>query len=324
MGLAGQNQVRHMYVGDAPSGVSTLATLKSAGVASDLIVLSADGSSVSAGEDFKLFQKDTLGNVVSSDTIKAANVISAKSIAYEAAENKAVTISALTVDVNSLYTVKIEISQHGSLSQEDTYLKQGYYKAVTGNTAEDIVDGLIASLNRNFSREVGATASENPYFDFSKTGSGASAALVVTGKTQGTNFDGDKFIKVVDSFSVDISCETYPTVEVTTPAKDGKGTGFQVVEMEHYLIGERGDYLRESHYPYNLPQVGQFADVSSNYNLIEIAYFDEGRDEAKKSKKGLTIAVPFTTLGANTKVNSVIADLNTILGAGTVDALPTS
>ena len=56
----------------------------------------------------------------------------------------------------------------------------------------------------------------------------------------------------------------------------------------------------------------------------EIAYFDEGRDEAKKSKKGLTIAVPFTTLGANTKVNSVIADLNTILGAGTVDALPTS
>ena len=324
MGLAGQNQVRHMYVGDAPSAVESLATLKSAGVPSDLIILGADGDDVAAGKDFKLFQKDTLGNVVSSDTIKAANVISAKSIAFEAAQNKAVTISSLTVDVNTLYTVNIEIEQFGSLSHEDTYLKQGYYKAVSGDDQEAIVDGLIASLNRNFSREVGATATSNPYFDFSKSGSGASAALVVTGKTQGTNFDGDKFTKVVDSFNVDISCETYPTVAVTTPASSGKGTGFQVVEMEHYLIGERGDFYREAHYPHNLAQVGQFADASASYNLIEIAYFDEGRDEAKKSKKGLTIAVPFTNLASNTKINSVIADLNTILGAGTVDTLATS
>ena len=324
MGLAGQNQVRHMYVGDAPSGVSTLATLKSAGVASDLIVLSADGSAVAEGGSFKLFQKDSLGNVVSSDTIKSKNVLSAKSVAHEAAANKAVTISGLTVDVNTLYTVNIEIYQHGSLSQEDTYLKQGYYKAASGDDEEAVVDGLIASLNRNFSREIGANASSNPYFDFSKTGSGASSALVITGKTQSSNFDGDKYIKVVDSFSVDISCDTYPTVAVTTAAFSGKGTGFQVVEMEHFLLGERGDTQRLNGYPYNLPQVGKFADAASSYNIIEISYFDEGRDEAKKSKKSLTIAVPFTTLGANSKINSVIADLNTILGANTVDALATS
>jgi|TARA_R110002051_G_scaffold233424_1_gene294976 hypothetical protein len=324
MGLAGQNQVRHMYVGDAPSGVSTMATLKSAGVSSDLIILSADGSAVAAGGSFKLFQKDALGNVISSDTIKADNVLSAKSVAHVAAANKAVTISSLSVDVNTLYTVKIEIDQHGSLSQEDTYLKQGYYKAVTGDDAEAIVDGLIASLNRNFSREIGATSSSNPYFSFSKTGTAGSAALVVTGKTQSSKFDGNKHIKVVDSFSVDIACDTYPSVEVTTAANSGKGTGFQIVEMEYYLLGERGDAYRTNGYPFNLTAKGAFADSSKSYNLIEVSYYDEGRDEAKKSKKGLTIAVPFTTLAGNSKINAVIADLNTVLGSGTVETLATS
>ena len=184
--------------------------------------------------------------------IKADNVKHAKSVAYEAPVNKKVTISGLTVDDNSLYTVNIEIDQHGSLSQEDTYLKQGYYKAAAGNDQEAIVDGLISSLNRNFSREVGATASDNPYFTFSKTGSGATAALVIEGKTDLSKFDANKHIKVVDSFKVDVSCETYPTVTITEAGSAGKGTGVQVMEMEYFLLGERGDTYRTNGYPHNL------------------------------------------------------------------------
>jgi hypothetical protein len=157
MGLAGQNQVRHMYVGQAPEAtVTSLATLKSAGVANDLVLLGADGAAVAAGKAFKMYQKDALGNIISSDTIKPDNVLDVKSVAYTAATPKVVTISALTVDASTLYTVNILIKGHGSLSPEDEYLKQGYYKAASGNDQEDIVDGLIASLNRNFSREIGA------------------------------------------------------------------------------------------------------------------------------------------------------------------------
>ena len=298
MGLAGQNQVRHMYVGQAgdPANISAIAK-------NDLVIFSADGSAVAPGADFKLFSKDALGNVISSDTIKADNVLHVKSVAYAAAVNKAVTISALTVDVNTLYTVNIEIEQHGSLSQEDTYLKQGYYKAAAGDDQEAVVDGLIASLNRNFSREIGANASSNPY-----------------------NFDGDKYIKIVDSFKVDISCETYPTVAVTTAASSGKGTGHQVVEMEYFLLGERGDTYRKNAYPHDIVGPGLVSTKDGKYNLIEIAYFDEGRDEAKKSKKGLTLAVEYSGTEADnaSAVNTIVADLNTILGSGSIDALPTS
>tara|TARA_R110002060_G_scaffold50419_1_gene61209 strand:- start:27230 stop:28192 length:963 start_codon:yes stop_codon:yes gene_type:complete len=320
MGLAGQNQVRHMYVGTAD--VADLAALK-AGSANSLVLLGADGNAVAAGKAFKLFQKDALGNIISSDTIKTDNVLDVKSVAYTAATPKAVTISALTVDAGTLYTVNIEIQGHGSLSPEDIYLKQGYYKAASGDDQEAIVDGLIASLNRNFSREVGATASTNRSFTFAKTGSGASAALVVTGKADAADFDGDKKIKVYDDFNVDITCTTYPTVTVTTAFSAGVGTGYQVVEMERYLLGERGDAYRTNGYPHNIVGPDLVSTASGSYDLIEISYFDEGRDEAKKSKKNLTIAMP-TAVIPNTNVNSVIADLNTILGAGSVDTIKAS
>jgi hypothetical protein len=324
MGLAGQNQVRHMYVGNAPAAtVTDLTTLKSAGVANDLVLLGADGSAVASGGSFKLFSKDALGNIISSDTIKAENVSDVRSVAYTAAVNKAVTISALTVDVNTLYTVNIEIQGHGSLSPEDTYLKQGFYQAVTGNDQEDIVDGLIVSLNRNFKREVGATADSNRSFTFSKTGSGATSALVVTGKADSTNFDGDKKIQVYIDFTVDINCSTYPTVVITANGSKGVGTGFQIVEMEYFLLGERGDCFRTNGYPFNIVGPDLASNKDGSYDVIEISYFDEGRDEAKKSKKGLTIAVPTAAI-PNANVNGVIADLNTILGAGSVSTIKAS
>lgn len=322
MGLAGQNQVRHIHVGQAVDHANQAAL--EGGSSADLTVFSADGGAVAAGGDFKLFQLGADGVVISSDTIKASNVLDARSVAHVAAVNKVVTISSLTVDANTLYTVKIEISGHGSLSPEDTYLKQGSYKAASGDDQEAIVDGLIVSLNRNFSREVGATASTNPYFTFSKTGTGATAALLVTGKAYTTGFDGDKRTKIYDDFSVDISCETYPTVAVTTAANPGVGTGYQVLEMEHYLLGERGDFYREMGYPHNIAGPGLNASAASSYNFVEISYYDEGRDEAKKSKKTLTIASVFTNLAGNAALNTLIADLNTILGAGTVDALATA
>jgi hypothetical protein len=203
-------------------------------------------------------------------------------------------------------------------------MKQGYYKAVSGDDAEAVVDGLIASLNRNFAREVGANATSNPYFTFAKTGSGSTAALTVEGKLFSSNFDGDKKIKIYNEFDVDISCETYPTVTITNAASEGSGTGYQVVEMEYFLLGERGDTYRLNGYPNNIVGPGLASDPSKSYNFIEIAYYDEGRDEAKKSKKGLTIASEFTNLAGNAQLNAVITDLNTILGASTVDALATS
>lgn len=316
MGLS-SGQVRHMYVGTAD--VADFAALK-AGTANSLVLLGADGGAVAAGKDFKLFQKDALGNIISSDTIKADNVLRARSVAYTTFALRKYTVSALTVDANTLYTVNIFISGFGSLSPEDEYLKQGFYKAAAGDDQEAIVDGLISSLGRNFSREVGATATTNKNFTFSKTGTGATAALVVEGKVDDTGFDGNKKTRVFTDFTLDVSATTYPTVTITEAGSKGVGTGYQVVRSEYELLGERGDTMRLGAYPNNIVGPALVSVPTGTYDLIEISYYDEGRDEAKKSNKQLTIAMS-TASAPNALVNSVIADLNTILGASSVDTI---
>ena len=316
MGLS-SGQVRHMYVGTAD--VADFAALK-AGTANSLVLLGADGGAVAAGKDFKLFQKDALGNIISSDTIKVDNVLRARSVAYTTFALRKYTVSALTVDANTLYTVNILISGFGSLSPEDEYLKQGFYKAAAGDEQEAIVDGLIASLARNFSREVGATATTNKNFTFSKTGSGSTAALVVEGKVDDTGFDGNKKTRVFTDFSLDVNATTYPTVALTEAGSKGVGTGYQVVRSEYELLGERGDTMRLGAYPNNIVGPALVSVPSGTYDLIEISYYDEGRDEAKKSNKQLTIAMS-TADAPNAAVTSVIADLNTILGASSVETI---
>jgi len=310
MGLAGQNQVRHMYVAaDALDGTSSdIATFRAGASVGDLICLSADGTPTAAGEPFKFFLK-TADGIVSSDTIKPGNILSAKALDYAAQTLKAGTISSLpTPAAGQLITTEIIISGFGSYSVEDEYVKKGFYKVGTGDDQEAVVDGLIASLNRNFSREPGADATSNPIFTFSKTGSTTTAALVITEKAQ-DDFDKNKRTRKQTQFTVNMSGLTSVPTIAYIGGYAGVGTSEQVQEMEFYLMGERGDFYRGAGYPHNFDQAYQ-AVAGTNYNLIELAYFDEGRDEAKKSKKQLTLAIPFVNLAGNANVNLVVADVN--------------
>ncbi len=320
MALAAQNQVRNLYVGLDFPGHANVGAVKS-GSNGDLALLSADGSAPAAGENLMFLLKEATGTVVSSDIVKPSNLLYAKSIPFVAQTMSTGTISAFTVDVNTLYSVEIAISGFGSLSREDEYLKKAFYKAVTGNDQEDIVDGLIVALNRNFSREVGATATTNTSFTFTKTGSGASSALVITEKPV-SNFDANTLTRKQIDFRVNCTATTTPTI-VNVAGNPGVGTGMQVAENEFYLKGERNDYMRGAGYPHNLKNV-YLADATASYNTIEIGFYEEGRDEAKKSKKSITINVPFTNLAGNSVINGLVTDLNTVLGAGSVDAFATS
>ena len=318
MALAAQNQVRNLFIGLDYPEFTTVSALK-AGTNGDIALLSADGTVAASGEKFMLLKKSNKGTMLSSDIINPANVLYSKSFAYVAPVLGSSTISALTVDVNTLYTVEVAISGFGSLSVEDEYIKKAFYKAITGDDQEAIVDGLVLSLNRNFSREVGATKDSNPYFSFAKSGSGATAALVITEK-EVPNFDADTNQRLNTEFRVNTSFTTLPT-QSDVASSTGVGSGRQVAIDEFYLDGETGDFMRGAGYPNNFKNTYD-ADSTAKYNTIEIGFYEEGRDEAKKSKKSLTICIPTVNLADNATTNLVIAELNTILGAGSVAALP--
>lgn len=322
MALSAQQQVRHAYVGlDYPAHANVQAL--QAGTRGDLACLSADGSAVAAGEPFVLLKKTAEGDVTS-PKINPANVLYSKSVAHVAQTGKVVTFDAVAVPVAGvIYTATVGIQGYGSLSAEDEYLKKGFYKAAAGDDAEAVVDGLVASLIKNFSREIGADATGNDYFAFSKSGTGAAAKLVVTEKVAGSlkyYKVGKKSADHVEFWADLTNTNDEVVAQTVTGGLRGVGTGMQVADMEWYLIGERADFYREAGYPHNIDTDLDAAKAAS-YNLIEIGYYDEGRDEAKKSKKQVTIAMPFTNLAGNATINLLIADLNTILGAGSIDAL---
>lgn len=440
MSLAGQNQVRHMYVGLDYPGHANIAALR-AGANGALVVLSADGTAVAAGDSFEILSKSNKGTLIASDLVKPGNVTSSRSIAYVAPVKGSSVISGFTMDANTLYTLEIAIKQFGSLSPEDEYLKKAFYKSATGNTTEHIVDGLIQSLGRNFQREepvvsgvtklkiVGGAyvdIKDNAYFSFVKLQSGGTASVdtvtvaantdesgtigvtldgefvistafesgvtianlviqlaaainasgapyvatttattcIITSNNTGdeadatiqqttANYVGDAAATIASTatgadggtpawsltvtekaqwadlswvvgqkdretldFFVSLAATTVPDVTniASTP---GKGSGRSIANMEWYLKGERNDFYRQASYPHNLQNTYDANDADT-YDVVELAYFDIGRDEAKQSKKQITIAMP---VSARTEMNLLIADLNTILGAGSIASL---
>lgn len=332
-GLAAQNQVRHLYVGLDYPGHANVTALK-AGTNGDIALLSQDGTAVAAGNKFMILKKNNKGTLLSSDVVDPSKILFAKSVPYQAPVLGSTTISGITANANTLYTIEVVIRQFGSLSPENEYVKKAFYKAKTGDNAENIVDGLVKSLARNFKREeptqstttaytdasaVVTQEPDNAYFAFTKTGAGASAALVITEKTTwvDNSFDPDTMTRENLDFLVNANFTTLPTV-TAVGSKVAVGSGKQVASMEFYLKGERNDFMRGHGYPHNFKGTYD-ADITGTYNAIELGYFEEGRDEAKKSKKGITI---YFDDADKVATNVMIANLNTALGAGTIALIP--
>ena len=122
------------------------------------------------------------------------------------------------------------------------------------------------------------------------------AAYYVTGKKDRLNMD----------FTVQAKFETKPTITKNV-GDTGHGTGYHVRNMEYYFKGNRGDTMRGMGYPNNFEQ-SYDSVLTDEYFLIELGYFSEGRDDAMKSKKQLTIALP-----SKAAANTMIAELNTAL-----------
>lgn len=180
--MVGENQARNLYVVGTSTN-TTIATV-AAGANLNAAVLESDGTAAVADKPFLLAVKNGQGELISSDEIDPNKILYAHSVDYVARSVGKASIGGFTVTAGELYQIQIIFQGHGSLSVENEYIKEAFYKAVTGDDAEKVVDGLIKSLARNFSREepnlLGETFAyvdagevthnlpENAFFSFSK------------------------------------------------------------------------------------------------------------------------------------------------------------
>lgn len=304
-----QNTVREIIV--ANSGIATETTLKTFTASADpgeIGVFAKDGGAPAVGKDFVIALK-TDDSIIVSDVIVPSQVSYLKVADYAAEVQKVVTVggsSSIAVPAAAgekyEYIVDIRLFNYGSLSVENFYLKHGHFiltQTAGPLTAQAVVDGLIDQLNKTFSKEPGATTTTNPLFTFTRSGSGAASALVITakeqplelGKKEGRQLEFDVVARV-SKVGDEVFGVAQPNVVVTTPANPGTGTGKQIARLEFFYRGNRGDVLRGVGYPHDWSKKTKtLADQDGEYNVVELKHFITGDGlNALKMPKSVLVA----------------------------------
>lgn len=238
------------------------------------------------------------------------------------------------------YVLGITFRQWIGMSDQDVYYKDvAVHVTSTIDTAKKLFDAMVVELNKAFSREVGATASSNPYLSFTAVAAvdAVPAKLVITEKPQedysiGTEAQERVYFDVnpttVLSGSEDV---IWGKVTDVTPAKytystdhwipnasltagtNALGNGVQIADLEHFCLGERGDQYRNVGWP-NVVTTEGLANPTLQYIVVEIhhAFTDTGVN-SYRGEKDITIVAPDNSAG-KTALNAFITSLNSAAG----------
>lgn len=188
-----QNTIREILIGNAVATETTLPTFLASASAGELAVIAADGGSPASGKDFYIVLKTGIeaSPIIKSDIIKPSQVptVKVRQKNHVVESLRSISVDDITVPATAgqkaEYIVDIRLYNHGSLSVENFKIFHGHHILTQTSgplTASNVVDALITNLNRNFSKEPGATATTNPLFTFEK----GSTAQTITVTTQPT------------------------------------------------------------------------------------------------------------------------------------------
>lgn len=258
-------------------------------------------------------------NTLKSDYIQLKNLDYIKAIPAKdmVSPLKSVKI-ALDTDVNGGsivagqdYVLRIVFRQWMGAGDQHVYFKDAAVHGVSGMTAAQFYEKMVASLNLGFSREIGANRSSNPYLSFSADATG----ITITEKEQGWHLGTDAQERVLFEaqptviISNGVDCVWGKVTDITPAKKDAVvgtnalGNGKKIADMEWFYMGERGDQYRYVGWP-NVIETKYLVDPSLQYNVLEIhhAFTDTGVN-SYRSEKDITI------------VASDVAVLNSLIGA---------
>jgi hypothetical protein len=199
------------------------------------------------------------------------------------------------------YELKIHLPGFYTDSAIEDYYKFGIVHATAAMEADkkEFYKAMVKSLNANFSREVDATPTSNPYLEFSAGTSGSEDGIYITAKEPAWNL-GTEQQRMIDFEALpqeiytggdDIIWGTVtPIASTGTVGTDAIGNGKKIADLEYFCMGERGDQYRNMGWP-NVIQTKYLVDPTQQYHVLELhfAFTDTGVN-SYRSEKDITIA----------------------------------
>lgn len=324
MAIFNTNQNRHFFV--ATDYNATVTDASSKGTIGNVKVTSGDVCP-------KLyFLYKGVDGVTKSDLIQINNIDYIKLVDHSKMQKKMRKIKiVLNSAVNSGnpvagqdYVLRIAFRQFFGMSDENQYFKDASVRATAAMAADkkEFYKAMVAALNQSFAREVGATASSNPYLSFYATTTpstpGSEDGIYIEEKPQDWVLGIRKQERVLfDVFPttifynggeevwanyVDDTGKYYTELTPTTTVGNGK----DIADLEWFCMGERGDQYRGINYPDDI-KTEYMVDTAAEYDVLEIhhAFTDTGVN-SYKSEKDITIVATVANKAALTSLKEAI------------------
>jgi len=150
--------VRDLFITTAVASETTAATFIASASNGETAVLKKDGSAAAAkGEAAYVIGKDSNGRIKTSDTLLPGQIISVVNTAPVTVvpAYASFDVSVTNVAAGDVYEGLVRIQEFGSRSVLDEYPAPFNYVFASGNTVDDVAEGLIKSLSFEFSRVEG-------------------------------------------------------------------------------------------------------------------------------------------------------------------------
>ena len=324
MAVFSTNQNRQMYVANAynaavtdASAVGTIGAVKVTD--NELFFYFRGADTVLKSDRIQLKNLDYVKAIKASDMVTPLKSVE---VTLDSAVNGGVPVSGQD------YVLRINFRQFYGMSDQDQYFKDAAVHATAAmSDAQKFFTAMKDALDKAFSREVGATATSNPYLDFAVSGSGSSAKLVITEKPQEWSLGIQSQERVYfDVFPTTIYTGgddlIWGIVTDVTPSKasavvgtNALGNGKKIADLEWFCMGERGDQYRMAGYPNYIPTT-YLADPTKEYCVLEFHYaFTDTGVNSYRSEKDITVAFPMGASGAEyDEINAFIGAINTAAG----------
>lgn len=304
--LPHENQIRHFFVANAIASETTIATFIAGASIGEVQIFDKDGSAFTFanapadGGDFYIAKVNQKGGISKSDFITPGDITYLKGTAPVSKTGKTQIFTlAAAPTVGTDYILDLKVNYHNS---EENFINfHGSARAVTGDTQNTLLAKLALSVAKNLAASVntstqvagtdtiisGTTVKKNKYFTLTV----ATNALTIAEKDWILE-DFRVGLRTNDQlmWNAEIKGSNAVVANVTKTATVpvfAKGQGYQLIELERYLVGHRADFETKD----ITLSFGRTYDVAigSAYYVLDLKYFDVSRDDPKHSNKMLTI-----------------------------------
>lgn len=295
-----EKQIRHFFPFTAIATETTPATFISGASNGEIQLFTENGTTTGKG-DFYILKKDSTGKIVKSDLITPKDIKYLRGTAPRTKVGKSQTFTLSGVTPGAFIGLSLKV--HYANSEENfEYMYASTKVAATGDTATTVLTRLAKQLGDNLANSVytsttiagldtiiaGTTIRKNKYFTLTQV----AGALTITEKDwilDGYYTGLKSFDQLMWNAEIETKNDTQfgQVTKTATAPVYARGQGYQMLEMERYLVGHRAEFDGPDltlgfHRAYEV-------QVNSAYNVLDLTYFDVSRNDPYQSDKMLCL-----------------------------------